>query len=735
MPNPLGGLDASERSIALEELSKFNKIKFHSTLTKIKELLQTDIHLVHIIAHFSFYDHLTIPAFRRKKSSTSDEMRPLEQGHIEMLQALTLSQPEGVMKEFLDQSYQEFLNDLREDAKVLTNSWAMSRFGEASDGDNWAVIEFFRTRTAGIRNWGDTNQVFVWLEEMFSPKDAILKARYGITFSTLIQTVRKMLSIVEDRINDDRTQLGPVIRAKSNEAAVSQYLKFEDHTQELREEGFERMMALPVGLEEMKNLLMHFHEVNLWRTFVFKKSDFNSWLDELEAEGLNEIMKKWSICPNGLKNQNLEHLMMNNPIWSKPVVDLGAGMYFWPLLHVFQSFGIEMLTSLVSQADKEKFERDVKSDFCEKKVATLFRAWFPCAEVYTSNFFRIDGTKFENDCCVIVDRYCFVIEVKSGGLTDSAKRGSILSLSKGIGRLLGEGATQAARFIDALQGGLEISDCRGSRRDLDASQVTSFVPIVVSFEHLGEMAANKNTLVKAGIITSQVLQTLCFCLPDLERVLEILPSVSQRIHYLTRRSEIESNFRFKGDELDLLTFYLKTGFSIGEAEFDQDEELILTGISKTELDDFILDAEGVEPRPTRYLTRRWKLLLARIEERRFPGWTRAISILLSVDRECMDGAEEQIRAVFESLKVKPYEDGDNNIFLCTTGPARNKIAIAFTIGEGLDSPQRRNLTGHALDMVEGELGRVDCVIFSIDPSIPELPYLSFAMVEAGKWPE
>jgi len=56
-------------------------------------------------------------------------------------------------------------------------------------------------------------------------------------------------------------------------------------------------------------------------------------------------------------------------------------------------------------------------------------------------------------------------------------------------------------------------------------------------------------------------------LADLEIVFDILPSTAHKIHYLRRREDLETNLSYKGDELDLLGFYLASGFNIGEAEF------------------------------------------------------------------------------------------------------------------------------------------------------------------------
>lgn len=67
---------------------------------------------------------------------------------------------------------------------------------------------------------------------------------------------------------------------------------------------------------------------------------------------------------------------------------------------------------------------------------------------------------------------------------------------------------------------------------------------------------------------------------DLLVVLEILDHPSDVLHYLSRRSELERSRFLVGDELDLLGFYLQTGFNVGPTEFDAEPSgLRVVGLS------------------------------------------------------------------------------------------------------------------------------------------------------------
>ena len=66
---------------------------------------------------------------------------------------------------------------------------------------------------------------------------------------------------------------------------------------------------------------------------------------------------------------------------------------------------------------------------------------------------------------------------------------------------------------------------------------------------------------------------------DLDSVCEMLKEESTITHYLHRRKAFEANALYFADEYDLLAFYMKTGFNIGETEFDG-TKLMIYGMSR-----------------------------------------------------------------------------------------------------------------------------------------------------------
>ena len=73
------------------------------------------------------------------------------------------------------------------------------------------------------------------------------------------------------------------------------------------------------------------------------------------------------------------------------------------------------------------------------------------------------AANFENDLIVLIDKFAFVIECKSGSITDSAKRGAPERFKKTLKELIIEPSEQAQRFINYLKSHRSIHHFRTKR--------------------------------------------------------------------------------------------------------------------------------------------------------------------------------------------------------------------------------------------------------------------------------
>ena len=165
-------------------------------------------------------------------------------------------------------------------------------------------------------------------------------------------------------------------------------------------------------------------------------------------------------------------------------------------------------------------------------------------------------------------------------------------------------------------------------------------------------------------------------LTDLEIVFELLPGIHEKLHYLERRADFEANVDYAADEIDLLTFYLQTGFNIGEVEYDRQNSLHLYGMSK-QLDNYFLrTATGrTVSKPRMNITRKWKEILTAMEQRQFRGWTEVGVCLLNVSFEDQQLFERRFSQLIKSVRSHWHDPAHENTLILANGPPQRRDAI------------------------------------------------------------
>jgi len=134
---------------------------------------------------------------------------------------------------------------------------------------------------------------------------------------------------------------------------------------------------------------------------------------------------------------------------------------------------------------------------------------------------------------------------------------------------------------------------------------------------------------------------------------------SEKIHYLSRRRELEIHFDFHGDELDLLGFYLENGFNIGKAEYDKSSLFDLTLSSKA-LDPYVVGtARGrTIKKPTLRKTKYWNDILRQLDAHA-TRWLPASYILLNLPKEDQIKFENTVNAFIKKIQNRQCQQRHN----------------------------------------------------------------------------
>jgi hypothetical protein len=218
-------------------------------------------------------------------------------------------------------------------------------------------------------------------------------------------------------------------------------------------------------------------------------------------------------------------------------------------------------------------------------------------------------------------------------------------------------------------------------------------------------------------------------LVDLESVFEVLDGQLQRLHYLVRRGEFERNAVYAGGELDLLVLYLDTGFNVGGFEFDG-SPLMLTGDARRLNPYLMRRTTGADPpRPRLRLTKWWRDILRRVEERRPPRWTDLGVALLGVALDEQERFEKRFGATRVIVDRSWRNPGHENTLYFGAGPPQRRGVLAGLAVRATPPRELSDLVGQvadrAMEVVPAERG----VVIVVDVVRPIYPFRAISYID------
>jgi hypothetical protein len=539
----------------------------------------------------------------------------------------------------------------------------------------------------------------------------------------------KILDVVEGRINQHWNWVMPALGAKNIETAIKEYYQAfpdltsspEDFSAYVQKEGL-TLDGLRAIIFSQSNLrLKHIYTLTL-DTFV------RAYPKAVNPEALKDVLNAWSLSFGDLSDRNPEHLFLGNPVWQKPLIKLEVGTYFCPILTLFLNYFIDIMEAIIKpHAEIYKKYEERRGKFLEQEIYQLFQKAFPSAKLYQGSEWFDPTTKktFETDLLVLLDSYLLVVEAKSGRVTEATKRGAFESLKKIVKKLMVEPSIQSKRFSDYLiknPGLHQFKNRKGELNEVDCSKVREVVRLSITLESLGTLFCRSTDLKQAGLIASDLEMSPTICLADLEIIFEVLEGSCEKLHYLVRRAEFEKNADYIGDEIDLLAFYLDTGFNIGNAEFTQ-QRLRLLGMSNI-FDPFFMKElpESETPKPKHKLTRWWRSIIQHIEARQSERWTEVGCVLLNFTHDDQTKFEEGFKRI-KKIVNKFWKLPDHNhtyILINETVPERGAVAgFAYKrIDEEKRNRTMKNAVGEAMSI--SPVSRV--VVIGVDVEQNDYPY-------------
>jgi hypothetical protein len=651
---------------------------------------------------------------------------------LEIMQALALTKERAISTKPLLSKAKELQESMRELSELAVIRLA-GMPEEMKSEEELHAIQLqgeMRGNTFAIRNWAYFHQMKRVTLELASLIDSDFKKKYGIGAQEFMRILFEMIWSRNDKLHEHREKVWTFYGQKDYKEMIRAYSATFPDTKPVEGEDAEKLWQYAnKSIKQLQALLVCHADLKLEDIYKIDSTYASQLLgDKSEKEVLVALLDQLSFSFGELKDFDKERILLTNPVTRKPFIKLDDSSYYSAIWGALPHYALEILESLVWPHDGLKIKySEERSHYLERETERLFKEAFPNGHVYSGSLWQQpgDSVQYENDLLLVIDSFAVVVEAKSGLVTDPAKRGAPDRLKETLQHLIEEPSEQALRFMNFLSrnpGEHVFKTKRGTENRIDTSKVKYFIPLGITFSHLGMISSNLKKLIEAGIVDKK-LEDLApsMTVTDLEVLFQILESEAERIHYFARRREIEAHLDYEGDEMDLLAFYLDNGFNIGETEYAQDMVFNI-GMKSKELDPYVIGtSEGrAIKKPRLQMTEWWRDMLTQIQNKRTEGWLETCFVLLNSTKEDQRKFQSGIRVTTEAIlggrAPKPH-----NWVIFVSGPERRRYVISGYPYTTEDKELRNGIMAQALDDAESHNPR-GSVVIGINLNKEEYPY-------------
>ena len=585
-------------------------------------------------------------------------------------------------------------------------------------------------QTTSIRNWAYPHQMKRVVLSLATSIKKAFKSLYGVDPVDLMKLLFDITHERGDLLNAHRDKLRTCFRAGNYKKIIEAYNTAFPENIRIEGAAIEHMWTLAgKNKRNLIGMLITHADLKLDRIFSFTLEHAKSLLKtQVPDEVLERLLDRLSYQFGDLKDFNKDHIVLNNPVLSRPFIRVPELGYFSAIWGIIPHIALDLLEDLIwTNESVRNAYTQAKADFLELEVEHLFRKAFPNASVHRGSLWtdKQTGRDYENDLAVVIDNFALIVEAKSGVVSDPARRGAPKRLFETLRVLIEDPSEQALHFIDYLERNQiehSFKTKRGTINVIDSSRIKYYIPLGVTLSNLGFISCNLKKLIEAKVLNKKLEELApSISLTDIENIFALLPLEVQKIHYLARRREFEAHMEYTGDELDLLGFYLDNGFNIGDTEYARDLMLNMVLKSK-EIDPyFVGTSEGKNiVKPELAMTKWWKDLLQTISDRKTDGWVETGFILLNSTKKDQEKFEKMFKGLMLRIK-KGKVDKLHNWIIFASGPERRRYLIA---GYPYTTTDKNVQNGIISEIISNEnFGKArGCVVIGVQMDRLDYPY-------------
>lgn len=729
--HPFQGLPRAEVHQRYLEFGKVHQKAFSEKLAEVDAILKA-VNPLLAISLLSRYGLVgTIDDSGNIKDGYKGEA--FNQSHVELFQALALRiPPDRIAGTFPNPEQIQQLFDLLPELGYSYSHRRLAQIKENRTEEESATLliqEELRVHTQAIRNWGFLSRVARITSDLCAPIDDIIQKEIGLSGTQLVALFSNLVKRQELLCNESLNKLRPVFSEKTIDGMLRKYHEANPHLSNSISETLEFARKERISQEQMKSMLLSHSDLRRDEDFSFSADLLANELG-WDATDIATTLDKLSLDFGQLADCNSEEFFLSNPVWTNPLIRISKNKYFCALPQAFFSFAFPILSSLLNRSESVRrnyFER--RSNFLESETRKLFENAFPNCEIFSGYEWLEGGSQYENDLMIRIDSHLILIEVKSHSISWPALRGAPERAKKHAKEILLEPSLQSLRLsshvekiLDDMKGGAP----QPQQFPISLNQVRTILRLSVTLEDFATLQSTLHHAKNANWIPPEHPIAPCFLLADLEIVFDILESTPHKIHYLKRRADLERNVDYKGDELDLLSFYLKTGFNIGDAE-SSTNQFILTGMSKP-IDQYYMALEEgiVTAKPTPRITEWWADICKKIEARDFHQWSDIANVLLNISLSDQKMLMKEFKRIVKNVH-KNWHLEDHTCAATLIPPKGRSDALAIYAFKDSAKDERLTRMENIASRVFEEAHVSRCLTIGVNIDRMQYPYSSIAV--------
>jgi len=636
----------------------------------------------------------------------------VEQHHVELLQAISLTIPaaEWGREPAEPQDMQKAIKSIVAiaDAEHGRRLLAVEAPFEPAEAAVLGLQERIRTHTQAVRNWGYSSEVLRITRALYGPLDAALRGRLGFTATEMIAVITAVADLVDQQVGDRFRLLKSIWRARSLRQFVRLFFQRYPGV-EGDPEAFLRGLDPREPEESVRFRLLSHADRRLVACAVVSAASVAERA-KVEPAVASVVMDRLSYPPGALVGQKVDRLFMNNPVWFRPGIRTGAA-YFFSFPQTASSFIHPILRAVFAEAGLAEKLADRRSAYLEEELERLLKLALPGATVKSCAKWRWDGKSYETDVLAVLDRTVVIAEAKSHTLSAEGLRGAPDRVRKHIQSLVVDPAEQSERLdqlIRAAGAGDAPADAVVSGLGIDPTKVDTVLRLSVTLDDFSALSSAEGELKRAGWVREDLDLPATLNVADLACVVDLL-GPAHVLHYFSERRRIQKRVNLIGDELDLIGFYLQTGFVLNG--MPEVASLAITEMS-ADIDRYYSSKDaGVlmrKPAPRRGLV--VGPILDRLLERRPEGWTTAaIGLLNGASHDEQKAIRRQLDALRGTVAKRWREPDHTRAFLWVPPDADDPPWVFHIFPRALASGRyeaAEGLGGEALTTT----GRCHCIL-------------------------